>query len=166
MSFRSLASMAGGYQQSQQQQQQMQRELQLALLKEQLKLKAQNEARIANLKIFQDMQSKGQFNGQNVNVGSNLSMKPIKKGEEGLRETPIAGMKNPLEYLMGLKESPGIKTPQEMQAEKFQNLAGIFQRAQGIRPPTMPQGASAQPGLRPSPELIRRALLARGQRQR
>ena len=149
-----------------QQQQKMQSELQLTLLKEQLKLKAQNEARIQNLKIFQNMQSQGLFKDMNVNVGGNLSMKPVKKGEEGLRETPIAPMKNPMEYLMGLKDSPGMKTPQEMQAEKFQQLAGIFQKAQGIRPPQMPQGASAQPGLRPSPEQIRQALLARGQRNR
>ncbi len=155
-----------GRQSQQQMEQKMQMELRLTLLKEQLKLKAQNEARIANLKIFQQMQSQGQFNGMNVNVGGNLSMKPIKPEERGLREQPIAPMKNPLEYLMGLKTTPGMKTPQEIQAEQFQQRAGIFQRAQGIPSPQMPRGASAQPGLRPQPDQIRRALLARGQRQR
>jgi len=142
-------------QQQQQQQQKMQQEIQLALIKEQIKTQAQQQAREANLKIFQQMQEKGLFGGQNVNIGTNISMKPE---ERGLRERPIPSL-----YPKGISAEGvpqlGIRTPEQQRAQQFQQQAGIWQRAQQV-----PSPSPALVGQ--SPEVIRRALLARGQRQR
>lgn len=168
--------------------QQQQRELQLTLLKEKLKLQAQQDARIANLKIFQTMQEKGLFKNQNVNVGSNLSMKPIKPGEEGLRERtsiqPLQSMtpKNPLQMMdaTNLSGMFNFNNPQQIradllkqQAAKLKEQEGIYNLAKtipqpwvGMRQQGQPRGGPTPQSLIPRQQDIRRALLARGQRER
>lgn len=124
-------------------QDEMKQQIGLYLLKSQLENKAKQDQMMQNLRLIQSLSG-----------GQGQPTQPIPSFAQGLRPTPISPVS-----LKGTLEEPqiGLKSPEDTQKEQFQQNIQRWQTAQNIPAPNV--------GLvRQNPDIIRRALLARGVR--